>query len=68
MKIGLQKEREVLDINANICASFTNFLQIAWVNDFKQSTSPYLQKKILMHMILLERIFGNEKIDNCNVR
>jgi hypothetical protein len=45
VKIDFWKEREVLDTNANICASSTNFLQIAWVDDFKQSTSPYFQKK-----------------------
>jgi hypothetical protein len=36
------KEKPILDTNANINALSTNFQQIAWVDDFKQSTSPYL--------------------------
>jgi hypothetical protein len=34
MEIVFWKEKQALDTNANICASFKNFLQIAWVDDF----------------------------------
>jgi hypothetical protein len=38
--------------------------QIAWAYDFKQLISHIFKKKILLHMIFLERIFGNTQIEN----
>jgi hypothetical protein len=43
METTLWKERQILNTNANISTSSIKFPQIAWANDFKQSTCPYLQ-------------------------
>ncbi len=50
---------------ANIGVSSIDFPQTAWTTNFLKINKPISwRNKILLHMIFLERIFGNKKINN----
>jgi len=61
VKIASWKERLVLDTNVNIGISPTNFQQIAWVDDFSQSTSPYLQETFSTTYDPSKKVFWQQK-------
>jgi hypothetical protein len=64
VKTTFWKEKTILDRNANISTSSIDFQQIAWVDDFKQITRPYLQEIFSITYDLLKIFFGIKKIDN----
>jgi hypothetical protein len=51
-----------LDTNANISTSSIDFQQIAWVDDFKQLTRPYLQQTFFVTYDPFKRFFGRKKL------
>jgi hypothetical protein len=67
VKFAFRKEKQILDTNANINISSTNFIEITW-QIFLTINKPISSTKNSIVYVFLERIFGSKKIDNCTTK
>jgi len=65
MKSTFWKETTILNTNANISTSSIDFQPIAWVDDFKQLTRPYIQETFSITYDTFKSFFGSKSFDNC---
>ncbi len=62
MKTTFWKEKTILNTNANISTSSIDFQPIAWVDDFKQLTRPYIQESFSITYDTSKSFFGIKKL------